>query len=604
MAEELPDGWAAGWSAEHSRFYYFNAALAITQWHAPYSTTALNVDALGVKALKELVTSAGLSIEGCLDKADLRARAREAIAKLAVSTDAAQPACTDVPRPACTDVAGSAITDAAGSAAGTDVGPLQLSARAEAAVASALGFVDPIVHAAATHVLLEQSSMPDAVAQLRRHLADADAVACAEALFGGGVRGGSSSEEDDEEEGDGDDTSARGDVHRVAPWEAWASDGRVPDPPALPGARADLHAELLAFAEWVVPRKCELRARSAIKRLVARELQALGAGVSVDAYGSGATGMALYSSDVDLHFAPPASLKTVASLLSDARDSGGRRAFRDADVLQSARVPIVAVCHAATRIEVDVSCATGEQDTSTPRLVAEATARHAAMRPLALFVKVLLMQRGLHETYTGGLSSFKLYILLGAWLSTSPPRASPPRASSCDHGAALLGFLRAHATRLGSETVACRGVEADLSRVRLHEVMAAFGEAASGLARHGRLAAVVDARALHRSRERSVARAEAFTAALLAERDAGGGAGSGAGGGAVGHADVAATNELGKRAAPHAAPAYARQPPPLGGEGLVEGRPKRPRARAVDAANPGADGAKRRGSLFDLVQFQ
>jgi hypothetical protein len=40
-----------------------------------------DVDSLGIKALKELVAAAGLSTADCLDKDDLRARAREALAK-------------------------------------------------------------------------------------------------------------------------------------------------------------------------------------------------------------------------------------------------------------------------------------------------------------------------------------------------------------------------------------------------------------------------------------------------------------------------------------------------------------------------------------------
>ena len=51
------------------------------------------IDALGIKALKELITSCGLSTEDCIDKVDLRARAREALeakkAKKATSSSAA-----------------------------------------------------------------------------------------------------------------------------------------------------------------------------------------------------------------------------------------------------------------------------------------------------------------------------------------------------------------------------------------------------------------------------------------------------------------------------------------------------------------------------------
>jgi predicted esterase len=43
--------------------------------------SSADIDGMGIKALKELIASAGLSTEDCLDKADLRQRAREAVAK-------------------------------------------------------------------------------------------------------------------------------------------------------------------------------------------------------------------------------------------------------------------------------------------------------------------------------------------------------------------------------------------------------------------------------------------------------------------------------------------------------------------------------------------
>ena len=42
-----------------------------------------DVDGLGIKALRELIVSAGLSHADCVEKSDLRARAAEARARLA-----------------------------------------------------------------------------------------------------------------------------------------------------------------------------------------------------------------------------------------------------------------------------------------------------------------------------------------------------------------------------------------------------------------------------------------------------------------------------------------------------------------------------------------
>ena len=521
-ASSLPDGWAIGWSNEHARPYYFNEAMALTQWTEPSPSASaqvvpnieepspsasaqaeqLDVDSLGVKALKELVASAGLSSADCLDKTELRARAREAIRL----------------RPLVTEPGGKDEAQ-------------QHDARAEAAIESVLGFVDPIVHAAAARILHEHAGRPDAIARLRKHLDAADAAACVDALFQSGSlsqAGGSASsgEGEEEEEEDQRDAAEAADSDRMAPWIVAPPSG-APATNTLHAAgsscdlhadlHADLHGEILAFAEWVQPRTCEVRARSAIKRLVARHLQALGTGMSVEAYGSSKTGMSLCCSDVDLHFFPPAPLKEVASLLCESRESSGRRSFVDIDVLGSAQVPIVCMTHAATRVEIDLSCAVGQHDTATPRLVRDAVAEHTQMRPMALVLKVLLMQRGLHETFLGGIGSFKLYVLLAAWLSGR--RGSRP--SERGHlGDCLIEFLRAHATGLGRKPIIHRGVEADLSRVRLADCMAAFAEAARALAQHRRLGAVIDAPQLQRMRQRSLSKSEAFTTALLAERGA------------------------------------------------------------------------------------
>lgn len=51
-------------------------------------THEMNLERMSVKALKALILSAGLGLEGCIDKADLRSRAREAHLVLAVLADA------------------------------------------------------------------------------------------------------------------------------------------------------------------------------------------------------------------------------------------------------------------------------------------------------------------------------------------------------------------------------------------------------------------------------------------------------------------------------------------------------------------------------------
>ena len=60
-----------------------------------------DIDSLGIKALKELIVAADLSTEDCIDKADLRARAREALAAKAAN-----------PKPTATSTSASSTTSA------------------------------------------------------------------------------------------------------------------------------------------------------------------------------------------------------------------------------------------------------------------------------------------------------------------------------------------------------------------------------------------------------------------------------------------------------------------------------------------------------------
>ena len=72
------------------------------------------------------------------------------------------------------------------------------------------------------------------------------------------------------------------------------------------------------------------------------------------------------------------------------------------DVLH-ARVPIVCLQHAPSGIEVDLSGALGDGGTGhdVRSVLGPAMERHPQLAPLTAVLKCVLMQRGLHETYTG-----------------------------------------------------------------------------------------------------------------------------------------------------------------------------------------------------------
>ena len=79
-------------------------------------------------------------------------------------------------------------------------------------------------------------------------------------------------------------------------------------------------------------------------------------------------------------------------------------------VIDKARVPIVKYVDAESAMAVDISL---EQDTgaNSTRFVKEAMEQWPMLRPLVLILKYYLKQRGLAETYSGGIGSFLLCVM-------------------------------------------------------------------------------------------------------------------------------------------------------------------------------------------------
>ena len=85
----------------------------------------------------------------------------------------------------------------------------------EAALESALGFVDPIVHAVATRILTDNVDWTNAVKRLLKHLpCEADAKACAHALLSVAAP----SSRVDESSGDEDELSESRQSSGTPPW--------------------------------------------------------------------------------------------------------------------------------------------------------------------------------------------------------------------------------------------------------------------------------------------------------------------------------------------------------------------------------------------------
>ena len=182
-----------------------------------------------------------------------------------------------------------------------------------------------------------------------------------------------------------------------------------------------LHDEILAFRDVVAPSPSERAAREDAFRTLERAAKSCWPRCEAKVFGSALTKLELPSSDVDVVvFGAPVDkgsggvakrLRTLASALEDL----GAIAPRSLEVVESARIPLVKYVDAASGTAVDVSFDV-ESGLRTGKLVRSYIDAMPPLRPLVLVLKFFLSQRGLNETFTGGVGSYMLQLMVVSFL--------------------------------------------------------------------------------------------------------------------------------------------------------------------------------------------
>ncbi|DBA00348.1 TPA: LOW QUALITY PROTEIN: hypothetical protein N0F65_000533 [Lagenidium giganteum] len=202
----------------------------------------------------------------------------------------------------------------------------------------------------------------------------------------------------------------------------------------------NLHEEIMDFVRFLSPHPEELVAR----RELVNEMKDLVASIwpeaTLETFGSHETQMFLPKSDIDMVlFGVPsgtAPLFKLAEMLSEL----GLVSYLE--VVDKARIPIVKFVHKASNIQVDVSfnIASG---LATADLVKHYMRVFPAFRPLVLVLKYYLSQRGLNETFAGGIGSFLLQMMVVSFLQHHRRNLSSdhddPRYNNLGH--LLVGFF-------------------------------------------------------------------------------------------------------------------------------------------------------------------
>ncbi|KAJ9648988.1 hypothetical protein H2199_000901 [Coniosporium tulheliwenetii] len=191
---------------------------------------------------------------------------------------------------------------------------------------------------------------------------------------------------------------------------------------------ARLSAEIEEFDRYMMPTAAEQATREA----VIEEIQAFAANclphAQLEVFGSGRTGLALATSDIDLRLAVP-----------DHRDTPGapqppRWAVRDQNVrhlkklhrafdttkdfmlvaLRHARYPLISMQHRESGIDIQIVCS--NDSTTSREWIKKYLDELPGLRAIYTLVKVMFDIRGLSDVYRGGLGSYSIFMMIVASL--------------------------------------------------------------------------------------------------------------------------------------------------------------------------------------------
>uniref|UniRef100_A0A0G4FET4 Poly(A) RNA polymerase mitochondrial-like central palm domain-containing protein n=1 Tax=Chromera velia CCMP2878 TaxID=1169474 RepID=A0A0G4FET4_9ALVE len=221
-----------------------------------------------------------------------------------------------------------------------------------------------------------------------------------------------------------------GSLEKALPWFIWRP--YLADKPFVM-----LHEELIDLILWLQPSAEEEKARGRVLWRLEKDARELFPDCLLECFGSYYTGLYLPTGDVDvcLRLAGERSwerpwgnarrrsdeqkrheawyLKLLAKkLLEKERVSA-------MEVIEFARVPIVKLVDKDTGLPVDI-CYEASTSISTSRLVLFALRKIPALRPLILLLKLWLQQRGMDQTYNGGIGSYLLFTMVTFFFQQHP----------------------------------------------------------------------------------------------------------------------------------------------------------------------------------------
>ena len=204
-----------------------------------------------------------------------------------------------------------------------------------------------------------------------------------------------------------------------------------------------LHEELLDFAAFISPTASEEKHRAALLLRLSDLTSSLFPSSNLRPFGSYATKLYLPMGDLDccLFNAPSTALHQ----LHRALEREGWASYLEH--ITSARIPIVKFLDRSTGLRVDI-CQDQSVGLEAAQYISQMSVKFPAFRPLLLFLKYFLHVRRLNDTYSGGVGSFLLQLMLLSHL-----HHHPAQTHDVNLGLLLVSFFDTYGNQLNYQNV-------------------------------------------------------------------------------------------------------------------------------------------------------
>jgi DNA polymerase sigma len=201
-----------------------------------------------------------------------------------------------------------------------------------------------------------------------------------------------------------------------------------------------LHEELLDFSGFMGHSRGEVKARRAWVQTIANVCRGMWPACRVRVFGSFFTGLSLPNGDVDMAVLDvPVKPATAMKLVCEHLLSAGEISWLE--IIESAKVPVAKVRSQACGLRADIVF-NQPDGMETSKFIRDRMKEYPQMKPLLVFLKYFLMQRGLHETFGGGMGSYLMCNVVLHFLQRHPSRRDERQYKSTSLGHLLFDFLK------------------------------------------------------------------------------------------------------------------------------------------------------------------